>query len=159
MVRLIDMKRKSFFVRGAVACVVLSLSMVPYAQAQMADEEEIELIQERLFETQMSTTADASVEAALLGLEPSGAWSDITYTDPEVNPELHLRRVATLARGYHTASGSYHQDPALRDAIFDTLRFWLDVDHEASTWWWNTIGYGRRMIWPLALMQEESTLR
>lgn len=80
----------------------------------------------------------------------SGAWPDVSYTNPDI---AHLYRVRILATGYTRNDCAYKNDTSVYNRIVLALQYWYNLNPTNSNWWYNDISYPQQIGQALILMR------
>lgn len=142
-----------------IACLVGLVGLAGLAcmagPALAGEAEDLARVKEALLREEMAGQK-ASLEeirnwAARLG--PGGRWPDVDYQDKAParwKTRAHLDRAVAMAKA---ASGPGKGDAALLQASLQALDHWLEMDYQASNWWFNEISTPTRMGRLLLLLQ------
>ena len=110
---------------------------------------EFKTIMDNIYEVNRLSNTVSSVNSSTPGLlstiRPDGSWADVDYKNEVDNskwgPGLHFTRMNTLARAYAFPGSNYQGDPAVRQAVINTMNYWLSLDPAPTStgWFYYTI--------------------
>ncbi len=100
---------------------------------------------------------DEAIPELVNSLAEGGSWPDINYKDVSrtgFEHSEHLNRMLVLSSAYQQPESDYFQDPGVKQAISQSLDFWLENDFICENWWWNQIGTPDRLTNVLLVMDD-----
>ncbi len=105
---------------------------------------EMETVRQRVVRGLIAPGAEDGVIVLILrDQKRDGSFTGINYQDVSRQGwqhRIHLSHMLKLARVYQTKTSQYFHSPQVRDAIIQSLSYWLKNDFISQNWWHNQIG-------------------
>lgn len=126
--------------RGMLFC------MLGFSVQQVSAQSEFSTIMDRIrtdFSSATISSLDNSVTTHLGTLSANGSWPDINYADQSATnwqPGNHWVRVSTFCKAYSRTGSSYYGSRTLRQAIINSMNYWLNLSPAANSSNWYMLG-------------------
>lgn len=132
---------------------------VSHSSRQPSDEFEIilERIRQEIYHQSDVSKTDRETALWLSCLTEKGGWNDVDYAcyfRTNWDPNIHLRRLKTIATAYTDSRSAYCGNAVLFKAVKDALAFWVKCDPKSHNWWHNQIAAPQLQAELLALMDN-----
>ena len=104
-----------------------------------------------------TTYSDKVIERLLNIQSEDGSWKDIDYSSQEAaawEPHYHLDRCLVLGVGLVNEKSNYYKNEKIKEAIKESLRFWVESKPTCTNWWWTIIGEPQRIGLLLNILLE-----
>ena len=139
------MKNQQRIWRILVCGSLLCMTALRSDFVQAADvNKDILTVRQRMTADLAADVNDVEVPPLLAALKPDGSFSNLDYANAQVNdawqPQIHLKRLDTLAGAYVSPASKFYHDASIKTAVISGIGFWLTKDFQNKNWFWNQIG-------------------
>ena len=109
----------------------------------------IDTLKARLFDDAMVNASGAAskVQDILDNMNSNGSFSDVIYATSGGVAGTHPQRLHTLAMALNYPGTSWYNNATLKDRLFTSIEYWVDLNLNDDNWWWRYIGY-TKLFWP-----------
>lgn len=98
------------------------------------------------------------VNKIIESLKPNGTWPGINYSDVSntgFEHSRHLSNMIEMARAFKKPGSPLKGQKSLKEAINQSLNYWLKNDFICQNWWWNQIGTPENIMSLLLIMDND----
>ncbi len=112
-------------------------------------------IYDRMFTEYLSNPSASSVEKIMNQMASDGSFGNINYKITDGSPRNHLIWLTTLAAAYNNPENKCYRSAVVESKYLESLRFWVNTNHQASNWWYRYIAYPKELSKSVILMRDE----
>ena len=127
--------------------IIATLCLISWVVSSEIDTLESRLYKEAMVSAVNAAEADTQVQGILDKMYSNGKFRDVNYstTSNYAPAGEHLNRLKTLAKALDHPGSSWNNSEVLKERLFASIKYWVDLNLQNNNWWHRYIGYPRNL--------------